>query len=620
VTDRMEAEGRIVVHTRGFGFVRLDEAIEGVESAFIAPPDLHPFLADDRVRATLERGRQQRWSAKKIELLERERTALFGEVTTHKGRPHLRVDRMVANTDWPLEGDFEDGAFVRGIIQEDHVVHGEEIPETEASLERVLARYGVRSQYPEEVENTSTALSLKVLRNRRDLRDLTTVTIDAPTSRDLDDALTVLPAGPDGAVRVLVSISDVDALVPEGSPADEEARLRGTSVYLAGRVVPMLPPSLSEEALSLLPGQDRPAMTVELRVDVEGAVTAVDLYPSVICSDRRLTYEEVAAFLDRNEAGELPDDVVEALRWLRTAFARIDATRRARGGVRFVREEATIQFDEETGEPREIAARTDTAAHTLVERLMVAANEAVARWLVDRGLPGIFRVHETPDAEAVGRLAESARHLGFETGLGDVLTPRGLAALEAQFEHSTAAPSMDTVLQRALGPARYTVYADQHFGLAAPLYLHFTSPIRRYADLTVHRVIKRYLSGDRSMAAGDERFEKLAVHLNEQSRRATRAERERLRMVAARWFEGRIGERFTGDVVAVKPFGLIVQLRGTGVAGSIQSDLLPGGPFEVGPAGHRYVGEGATYTVGQSFEVEVLSTDDELGRINLGLT
>ncbi|MGF1464576.1 MAG: ribonuclease R family protein [Sandaracinaceae bacterium] len=611
-------EGYVVVHTRGFGFLQLDGEVDGVRSAFIAPPDLTPLLAGDRVSAELTRGKEQRFRARNLTIESRGRDRLFGEVLRHRGRPFLKVDPMVGNTDWPLPGDNAppDGTLVSARIEEGRLVDPREVPLADAGLERVVARYGIRTEFTSEVLETPTALSTAEGAGRRDLTGLTTVTIDGPTSRDLDDALSVHPAGQDGAIRVLVSIADVSALVRRGSPVDQEAYRRGTSVYLAGRVLPMLPPSLSEDALSLLPDRERPAMTAELRIDPEGEVTAVDLYRSRIRSSRRLSYEEVARFFDGRRT-DLPRAVRECLRWLRAAAARLSAVRQSRGGVQLLREEASVRFDEDTGEPAAFVARRDTAAHALVERLMVATNEGVARWLVDRGLPGVFRVHPEPTPSQGERLAESARHLGFETGLADRLTPRGLAALEVQLAGSASGPSMDTVLRDALGPARYTVHPGLHFGLAAPTYLHFTSPIRRYADLEVHRIVKAYLRGERAMVAGDPAVEALAEHLNERAFLATKAERDRLRMLAARHFAGRVGERLEGDIVAVKPFGLIVQLRGMGITGSVQAERLPGGPYEVGPAQHRLVGEERAFTVGEPLEVEVRSADDTLGRIDL---
>jgi ribonuclease R len=232
---------------------------------------------------------------------------------------------------------------------------------------------------------------------------------------------------------------------------------------------------------------------------------------------------------------------------------------------------------------------------------MVAANEAVAGWLVERGLPGVFRVHEEPLEDRVATLGEAATRLGIAAGLGPRLTPRALAALEHQFKAGPNASAMYAVLARALGPARYTVHPSPHFGLAAPLYLHFTSPIRRYADLAVHRIVKGYLRGERDRFAGETALEELSRHLNDAARRSTRAETERLWMLAARLFSTRIGERMEGTVVDVRPFGAVVQFD-AGARGTLAPDADKTGP---------------ALDVGHRVEIEIAGVDEELGRIEL---
>lgn len=611
-------EGRVSVHPRGFGFVEV--AGEPPINAFIAPPELNALVDGDRVAATIDVQPDGRATARELALIERWRTELFGSVVRRAGKPFLRVDRKVSNTDWPLLGEsheLADGTTVIASIADRTAVLDRVVDEKDAGLERVLVRHAIRTAVPaaalEEAQHARLEGGL-----RRDLRALCTITIDAAVSRDLDDALAVLPADADGALRVFVSIADVAALVPEGSALDREARARGTSVYLAGRVVPMLPSELSEDALSLLPGADRPALTVELRIDASGAVTSTDVYETLIRSHARLDYDAVAAFFDEGRGDDVPEQARSTLLWLRTAAARLGAVRRGRGGVELLREEAIVRMDATTREPIAIVAHRSTSAHRLVERLMVAANEAVARWLVDRGLPGVFRVHDEPEPEQVRALGEFARNSGFEAGFGQRLGPRELAAFESQFRDTRVAPAMYTVLGRVLGPARYTVHPSSHFGLAAPLYAHFTSPIRRYADLAVHRIVKAFLSGNRELRPRDERLEDLAVALNDAAYRAKKAEMERLHMVAARLFAGRIGEVHEGNVVAVKPFGLVVELSRIGVSGTVGTDALPGS-FRLDPKLQRLEGTERSFAVGQPLRVCVTGVDEDLGRIELGL-
>jgi ribonuclease R len=614
--------GRISVHPRGFGFLNV-ESPEGETAAFVSPPDLNPFLDGDVVSAVVVSDASGRAAASALALVDRTRTELFGSVTVHGRRPFLKVDRLVSNTDWPFEegagAGLDEGTFVVAGIKGKEVVPIRKVAAgADLGLERCVIRHGIRSAFSEAATLAArAAASAPITGGRRDLREVPTVTIDSQSTTDIDDALSVIPAGADGALRVLVSIADVDAFVPEGSPVDDEARIRGTSVYLAGRVIPMLPEVLSSDAASLREGQERPALTAELRIDPEGRVTSVDIYESLLRSHARLTYDAVAEFLARGASSGVPAGVVPTVRWLRTAAARLSSVRAARGGVELGRDEAYVSFDPATREPTGIEARGDTEAHRLIERLMVAANEAVAAWLVDRGLPGIFRVHDQPSIDRVEMLAQFAHNFGLEAGFGPELSPRGLAAFEAQFRGTSIAPAMRTVLGKALGPARYTVYPAPHFGLAAPLYLHFTSPIRRYPDLLVHRIIKRYLRGDRDLAAGDPAIESLAQHLNRAAYRAAKAESERHRMVVARWFAGRVGERVSGNIVTVKPFGLVVQLTGTGATGTVAMDALPDGPYRVETGGYAAAGEKRRYVVGEPLDVVIAGTNEELGRVDL---
>jgi ribonuclease R len=619
-----KVRGRVSVHPRGFGFLEL-EGQPGLV-AFIAPPELNPFLAGDVVSAALVPAEGGRYGATDLELVERRRTELFGTLLYRGKKPFLHTDRQVTNTDWALDESsgverFREGAPLvarlgpAGLGEARALEAGED-----PGLVRILVRHGVRTRYDEALVREAERVTFASDEGgRRDLRHLTTVTIDAASTRDIDDALAVLPAGVDGALRVFVSIADVDAFVPAGSPLDVEARARATSVYLSGHVVPMFPPRLSDDAISLVEGRERPAMTVELRIDDEGVLTSVDIYPSLIVSKARLTYDQVAAYFATGEPGSMGDEVRAALRWLRTAAARLSTVRAARGGVELLREETSVTYDANTNEPTGFALRTDTEAHKLIERLMVAANEAVARWLVDRGLPGIFRVHDEPDPDRVRLLASFAQNFGFEAGLGRRLSARGLAAFEAQFRKSPQAPAIRTALANVLPPARYTPDFGPHFGLAAPLYLHFTSPIRRYADLTVHRIVKAYLKGKRDFDRHAPSWHALAEHLQRTSVAADKAERDRLHALAARLFAGRLGETFVGRVVAVKPFGLIVQLDGTGVTAILATETLPRGPYRLEPAAQALVGPDVRYTIGQRLEVVVTAANEEMARIDVGL-
>ncbi|MBI3930170.1 MAG: VacB/RNase II family 3'-5' exoribonuclease [Armatimonadetes bacterium] len=612
--------GHVSVHPRGFGF--LNFLVEGESySAFIAPPELNPFLGDDVVQARLVAGSEGRLSVTDLRLVQRVRRVLFGEVVRRRGRAWLHPDPEVANTDWPLEGAGTPGQFLLGRPQDDRVLPLRVLEEdADLPLERLIARYDLLEEFRPE----ALALAREILQrphslgHRRDLRELPTVTIDSASTRDLDDAISALPAGADGALRLLISIADPCAFIEEGSPLDLDARARGTSAYLAGRTLPMLPHELSSDWLSLHPGQDRVCLTAELRIDPDGEVLAVDLYESLIRSRGRLTYDEVAAWLDRDRLSPALEPVKGMLPWLRTAAARLSVARQRRGGVRITGEQAEIRLDAGGAVTDTNPSRT-TSAHLLIERFMVAANEAVARWLVDRGAPGIFRVHPEPSPQRVRELADCARHFGYEAGFGPRLTPGGLAALDAQISGSPVELAIRSVMRGMLGTAHYSVQPGLHLGLAAPLYLHFTSPLRRYADLSVHRILKSYLHGHRDWDPALPELERLARHIDERARAASRAEAARRRVLLAGYMAGHLGEEFEAHITRLLPVGLLAQLDASLVEGLIPLEALPSGPWRLDPRQVSLEGPEGRFTPGIPVRVRLERTDSERGRIELAL-
>lgn len=607
--------GRVVVHPRGFGFV------DGEVSAFVIPPDLNSFLADDLVDCVATRDRDDRWTASSLTLIERPRQELYGVVVSHHGAMHLRVDREVSNTDWPIEaekGALSAGEHVMAQINGRTVTISRTLSGDDRALGRIIARHAIKTDFEAEAlaETKTIQTQAHTLEHRRDLRAVPTVTIDAPATRDIDDAISVIPADADGALRLLVSIADVGRFVVADGPLDRDARTRGTSVYLAGIVIPMFPDGLSADFISLLPGVDRSCLTAELRLDDEGQVTAVDVYESLVRSWARLDYDSVAAFLDHGELSADLEPVRDVLPWFRTVSARLGLARAHRGGVELNRDEARVSVDA-TGVSVE-AVRTNSA-HLLIERCMVAANEAIATWLNDRGVPAIFRVHDAPSPEAVHDLAEFATNFGLAAGFGETLSPLALAAFDRQFAAMPSESAIRGVLLRSLGPARYTVHPSQHYGLAAPLYLHFTSPIRRYADLAVHRLVRAYLHGERAWSVRDEQIEALAVELNARSRSAARAETDRRRTLVARYMSERAGEVFSARIVKIRPFGVVAQIDSTLIEGTIATERLPGGPYTLSKREGALNSPARSFAVGMSVTVKVVSADEILGRVELAL-
>jgi ribonuclease R len=366
----------------------------------------------------------------------------------------------------------------------------------------------------------------------------------------------------------------------------------------------MLPRHLSEDSLSLLPGEERDALTVEFQVDVEGVVTSVECYESRIRSDLRLSYDLVAEILTGrrvdlgarltqtwHSASITGAAVNDSIRWLRTAAARLGSDRQRRGGFDAGRTDPELVVNP-VGEPQAYGRRAviapispeTAAAHRLIECLMVAANESVAGWLVSRSLPGIFRTHAGPDADGVAEISAFCEHLGFHTGLTTPLSPRALAAVEEQLTFAgngtDAANDLWQILVRNMPHAEYTTTPGEHFGLGSDGYLHFTSPIRRYADLCVHRVIKANLAGERDMAPLAADLSGVVGHINDCAAAAKRAENQLRRMlwvsVIADAIDSKPNKVFTGRVVSVSARDLRVVLDGTAAWGKVKFASLPG--------------------------------------------
>jgi ribonuclease R len=638
--DTRTGTGVFRPHVRGFGFVDLDTPLAGpdgaeVRSCFVPPPLTGALLDGDRVTATFALEPEGRGTASAVERTERVRTRVFGVVEDDL---RLRVDPHVGSGRWRLQGRVEDLpvgvavlADVTGDGTADPADEWEDPLDADALLERVRERHLLPADHPPDVVAEAEQLATRPAKarstTRRDLRRLTTFTIDAPHSRDLDDALSVHPADPDGGIRVLVHIADVATHIRPGTALDREARRAGTSVYLPGWVRPMLPPQLSEAALSLLPGADRDALTVEMRVAADGEVTSADVYATRICSDVRLSYETASAVLAGRTPDDVPAEVVEALRWLRTAAARLGVQRLRRGGIeaRRVEPELTVQVVE--GVPEAVAARPSTPADLLIERLMVAANEAVAGWLVDRGLPGVFRVHPRPGPEAAAALEAFCAAAGFHPGFGPELTPLGLAALSAQLDAAadeTAAAVWD-VLLGFLGRASYVPRPGEHFGLASSGYVHFTSPLRRYADLLVHRSVHAFLAGERDPAdypdGGD--LTQICAHLDVATRTSAMAERQMrkaLWLVAlAREVEADPDRTYRGRVSGIGPKGAFVTLDGSHVSGMVGVRELPGRGWKEAEDGLSLVSGAKRLGYGDAVDVQVVSADAEAGQLELRL-
>lgn len=499
------------------------------------------------------------------------------------------------------------------------------LPTRESATRAILEEKHIYTQFPAEVEAAAaqvpTEVSADDLRGREDLRTLYTFTIDGDSSKDFDDAVSLTENG-DGTVTLGVHIADVSHYVKQGSPLDREAFDRGTSVYFADRVAPMLPAALSNGICSLNPGVDRLALTCFMTVDSAGDVKRYRLSRSVIHSHERMTYR-VCNLLLAGEAGAELESRYQALLPVLKGLADLDrklqARRRRRGALELLTSERYILCDPE-GRPVEILQKGAGQAEGIIESMMLLANETVAKHLAERGLPAVYRVHEAPGEEKVAALRQTLAPLGYE------VRNASHGTFQSLLKKSRGTPQealVNMLVLRTMMKASYAPENLGHFGLAADHYCHFTSPIRRYPDLMVHRVITAELTGKTGEAA----LRKLAnfcktaaIQSSEREVAAMTAERDIEKLYLAEYMEGHVGEAFPGTVSGVTAFGLFLTLP-NGVDGLLPVQALPDDFYIYNETHMTLVGErtGRRYGFGMTLPVLCAAANGGLGQVDFVL-
>jgi ribonuclease R len=590
-TRGAEREGLLTVHPRGFGFVAsLGDAGDDV---FVPPDAMGGAMHGDRVRIRV-RSRGARGAEGEVaEVLERGMKRVGGtlrrkgksawlEPDDSRVRGPIVLPRAV-DTAGPEGNSGNDGdAVIVAITRwpERHDENPEGRIETvlgrpgELSVEvaKILVLEGIEDAHSERAVAEAEAYGAEVpepmKEGREDLRDIPLPTIDPEDARDHDDAVWVERTD-QGGYRAWIAIADVSSYVTPGTALDEQASERGCSVYLPERAIPMLPRALSSNLCSLLPGVDRLCLCADVELDGSGHVLTSRLVRGVMRSRAKLTYGGVARALGLSaEAKREPeaDAMVEGLRVAYELSRHLRTRRMKRGALDFELPEAKIVLHEETRAPIDVTRRAQDEgvkrAYQLIEELMLLANETVARWCQDRDVPTIYRVHPPPDEQKLDRFSAMCAALGIDFDVEDTRDPKKLGDLLKSFSDHPLAPVLNSLLLRSMKQATYDVTNVGHFGLASKAYLHFTSPIRRYPDLVVHRVVHDVLSG-RAPRAGDEPREKLAEAALASSlaeRRAMEVERAIVDLYRTFLMKDHIGERFEGTVTAVVGSGVFVQL------------------------------------------------------------
>jgi ribonuclease R len=479
----------------------------------------------------------------------------------------------------------------------------------------ILRHYRIPDEFPPEVERAAESLPAEPRppdwQGREDLRGEVVITIDGETARDFDDAVSIERLG-NGVFRLGVHIADVSHYVPEGSVIDREAYLRGTSVYYPERAVPMLPERLSNGLCSLRPHSSRLTVSAFLDFDRDGRVLERRFAETVIRSTRRMTYEEVRRLLSepRPEDGPAYGDVLPALREMHHLMEILLHARMVRGSIDFDLPEGNVELDTD-GVVVGIRPQERTVAHRIIEEFMIAANEAVAFELVSHEIPALFRVHDPPRSERLEELRDLLRPLGIE--LPDDLESLHPSALQAVLRRVAGTPEeqfVASVVLRTMQRAIYDPECRGHYALASRYYTHFTSPIRRYPDLLVHRQLKRRPTAEEAAGLAA-RLPEIAEHCSVTEKRAEQSERDLLQWKKVRFLAGRVGERFWGRITGVQPFGLFVQLEGLNVDGLVPVRTLGDDYYVYEPEAHRLVGErhGRVFQLADAVEVELTGAD-----------
>jgi len=633
--------GRLTCNPGGFGFVVPEKKAPREADIYVSAVNMKEALHGDRVVARVERHTPKGAEGRIIRILERATQRIVGrfESDGRAGGHVVPFDRRVLHELFVQSdetGGAETGQMVLAEITRPPTATRNpagrvlailgRLEEKGVDLKVVMAKYGLPDAFPEEVEAEATAVPTEVraqdIAGRTDFRPWDTVTVDPETARDHDDAIS-LDRLPNGWL-LGVHIADVAHYVTPGSALDQEAYLRGTSVYFPDRVVPMLPHALSSNICSLVENQDRLTQTVVIELDKTGKVRKTEFHDGVIKSRAKMSYQQVQKIVDGD--GELRARFAPLV----PLFERMDELaklmrrrRYERGSLDFDLPEPKLVLDA-AGEMTGIVASERLDSMRVIEEFMLAANEAVAEKLSDAGMPALYRIHEQPDPLKVEEFTDLVSSLGYRVPVDlEGVKPQDFQRVLRQIEGKPEEKLVSYLLLRTMKLARYHEENLGHFGLATDMYAHFTSPIRRYPDLVVHRALRGLRKGG---ARGTEvalpaPLPEMGLHLSEMERRATDAERELVEWKKVRFMADKLGERFKGYVTGVQAFGLFVELEEIYVQGLVHVSSMRDDYYQFDEKAHRLRGEntGKVYRLGDKVEIQVGRVDLEQRKIDFVL-
>ncbi len=624
--------------SRGFGFV----SVEGEkEDYFIPEEETKGALNGDTVRILVqeEKSLGKRAQGRVLEIVEHGTKQIVGTYQKGKSFGFVIPDNQKFAYDVFIPKGKTAGAVEGHKVLVELTDYGDEKKNPEGEIVKVIGHindpgvdvlsvvyaYGIPLEYPEAVytqtERVPEEVAKEQMEGRLDLRGLLTITIDGEDAKDLDDAITLNSKGDHWELGV--HIADVSEYVKEGSALDREAYKRGTSVYLVDRVIPMLPHRLSNGICSLNAGCDRLALSCLMEIDKKGNVVGHRIAETVINVDYRMTYTSVKKIIEDHDEEECASykELVPMLLQMDELAGILREKRRKRGSIDFDFPECKIIVDG-AGNPLEIKPYERDRATKLIEDFMLIANETVAEDYYWQELPFIYRTHENPDAEKIQKLGIFINNFGYSIHIGqDEIHPKELQKLLEKVDGTAEEPMIARLCLRSMKQAKYTDYCDGHFGLAAKYYCHFTSPIRRYPDLQIHRIIKENLRGkldEKHISHYRGILPEAAKQASQTERRADEAEREVEKLKKVEYMSKKLGEVFEGVISGVTCWGMYVELPNT-VEGMVRLSEMDDDYYIFDEAGYQLIGEHTrrTYKLGQKVKVEIVATDKALKTIEM---
>lgn len=634
--------GKLTGHAKGFAFVIPDEP--GLDDIFIPPGEMNNALHGDTVLVRVSsQSNGARREGTVVRILERGLTQIVGTYTESKHFGFVIPDEKKFAGDIFIPKNASKGAVEGHKV----VVKLTSYPEGRMSAEgevieilghkndpgvdilSVIHKYGLPLAFPEDVleqaNQTPDEIDPKEIKNRRDLRNEVIVTIDGADAKDLDDAVTVKKLD-NGNYKLGVHIADVSYYVPEGSPIDREAFERGTSVYLVDRVIPMIPHRLSNGICSLNPKVDRLTLSCEMEITPEGEVVKHEIFQSVIKTTERMTYSDVNKILvDKDEElREKYAPLVPMFEEMEELAAILRKKRMNRGAIDFDFKESKILVDED-GKPIDVVIRERSVAERLIEEFMLVANETVAEHFHWLDVPFIYRIHEDPKEDKLQRFFEFITNFGLIVrGKANSVHPRALQEIIEAVQGKPEEMVVSTVMLRSMQQAKYYPESLGHFGLSTDFYTHFTSPIRRYPDLIVHRLIRTYLiegkMDEATRAKWNARLDEIAEHSSKMERRAVDAEREVEDLKKTEYMEDKIGQQFDGIISSVTNFGMFVELPNT-IEGLVHVSYMVDDYYRYDERHYAMIGErtGNVFRIGDEITVEVVNVDKDERSIDFAI-